>query len=93
VDAGSYYVFGHGGCFGEDIPAPASEYDYRRPHQLNAATRLISATDPVKTLIRSGALEVKARLTPVVKESPFATAQSAEGIVPATHVEMRFYRG
>lgn len=95
VDAGSYYVFGHGGCFGDDghcdVSGPVSPYDYRPPHQLHPAIRLVTATDEIKALIAAGAVSLQVRATPVVKESPFATAESAQGIVVATDVELRFY--
>lgn len=96
ADAAPYYVFGHGGCFGDEghceIREPVSEFDYRPPHQLIAATRVVTATDEVKRLIGSGAVALKVSLTPIVKPSPFATAESSADLVPATDVELRFYR-
>src|SRR6266699_1925400 len=40
--AGSFYVFGHGGCFGDvghcdPPPGPVSPFDRRAPHQLTPA--------------------------------------------------------
>jgi hypothetical protein len=94
-DAGSYFVLGHGGCFGDeghcDIRDPVSEYDYRPPHQLTAATRVVVVTGPLRGLIEAGAVELRVEITPVLKESPFTGAASAEDITPATDVELRLY--
>jgi hypothetical protein len=53
--AGSFHIFGHGGCFGDvghcDVPTgPQDPFDYRLPHPLTPATRSIEITDALKTL-------------------------------------------
>ncbi len=52
---GSFYVFGHNGCFGEaghcDIPKEHDPFDLRPPHHLEPATRIVTATEAVKKLI------------------------------------------
>jgi hypothetical protein len=51
--AGTFHVFGHGGCFGDlghcDVPTgPQDPYDYRLPHPLYPATKSIEVTDALK---------------------------------------------
>ena len=70
--AGSFYVFGHGGCFGElghcDVPAgPRDPYDLRPPHQLVPHTKILLVTDAVT---RTDADEVAVTIVPVVRDSP-----------------------
>jgi hypothetical protein len=48
--AGSYYVFGHGGCVGDEmhchIPdGPSHRYDVRPPHKLTPQTRVVKLTE------------------------------------------------
>jgi hypothetical protein len=53
--AGSFHIFGHGGCFGDighcDVPTgPQDPFDYRLPHPLTPATRSIEITEALKAL-------------------------------------------
>lgn len=55
--AGSFYIFGHGGCFGElghcDVhEAPAGVYDLRLPHPLNPQFRTVVITEPLRLGMR-----------------------------------------
>jgi hypothetical protein len=47
----SYYVFGHGGCYGDqghcDV-LPRSPYDPRTPHGLLPVKKVVTATDAIK---------------------------------------------
>src|SRR6266516_3166676 len=47
--AGSFWIFGHGGCFGDvghcDIPPRDDPFDLRPPHQLTPAPRTVTVTD------------------------------------------------
>ena len=49
---GAVYVFGHGGCFGDeghcDVPASRRPFDYRPPHQLTPAKMWIEVTDAIR---------------------------------------------
>jgi hypothetical protein len=55
---GSYFIFGHGGCFGDvghcDIPATRDAFDLRPAHQLEPATRLVTITEPLKAMLQQG---------------------------------------
>ncbi len=50
--AGSVYVFGHGGCFGDEghceVPAGRRPFDLRPPHQLTPAKMWIEVTAAVR---------------------------------------------
>jgi hypothetical protein len=53
--AGSFYVFGHGACHGDeghcDIPAERDPFDLRLPHHLEPAVQIVTVTDSVKRLV------------------------------------------
>ncbi|HVY79051.1 MAG TPA: hypothetical protein VG898_11145 [Solirubrobacterales bacterium] len=53
---GSFFVFGHGGCFGDvghcDIPSERDPFDLRPPHQLEPATRIVTVTDALRALLK-----------------------------------------
>lgn len=52
--AGSIYVFGHGGCFGDEghceVPAERRPFDLRPPHQLVPAKMWLEVTDALRRL-------------------------------------------
>jgi hypothetical protein len=54
--AGSFHIFGHGGCFGDaghcDVPTePRDPFDLRGPHQLSPATKAVIVTDALKRIV------------------------------------------
>lgn len=53
--AGSFTIFGHGGCFGGpghcDVKERNEPFDLRPPHQLTPATRTVIVTDHVKRML------------------------------------------
>jgi tyrosinase len=68
--AGSFYIFGHGGCFGDDIthcqirglPRP---YDPRPAHPLTPARKVLIATDAIRQALGRGT-EMTVTVVPVV---------------------------
>jgi len=51
--AGSFVIFGHGGCFGDtghcDVPSePRDPFDKRPPHGMTPLTKLVEITDGLK---------------------------------------------
>lgn len=56
--AGKFFIFGHGGCFGEvghcDLPTDPDPFDLRPSHQLEPATRIVTVTDSVARLLERG---------------------------------------
>jgi hypothetical protein len=70
--AGSFHVFGHAGCFGDeghcDVPSgPRDPYDLRPPHQLVPHTKIITVTDALE---RRGGGEVTVTIVPIVRTDP-----------------------
>ena len=55
---GSFFVFGHGGCFGDlghcDVPGERDSFDLRPPHQLTPATRILTVTEAIQDLVGKG---------------------------------------
>lgn len=53
--AGTFFIFGHGGCFGDvghcDIHPERDPFDLRPAHQLEPATRIVTVTDTVAALL------------------------------------------
>jgi tyrosinase len=74
--AGSFHVFGHGGCFGEhghcDIPqGPHGPYDRRFPHQLTPQYKTVIVTDALRTVMAGSARRtLTVTVVPVVRDNP-----------------------
>jgi hypothetical protein len=54
--AGSFFVFGHGGCFGDQghcevSPAPRDPFDLRAPHQLTPVTKVVIITESLRRAV------------------------------------------
>jgi tyrosinase len=53
--AGSFYVFGHGDCYGEaghcDIPTERDPFDLRLPHHLEPGMQIVTVTEAVRRLV------------------------------------------
>jgi len=68
--AGSFYVFGHGPCFGDeghcDVEAgpPIHHYDYRRPHPLNTQRMTVTITKALRRTVEAGASAVEVTVIP-----------------------------
>jgi hypothetical protein len=61
--AGKFFIFGHGGCFGDvghcDVPTDPDPFDLRPSHQLEPATQIVTVTDSVRSLLERGVEEAK----------------------------------
>jgi hypothetical protein len=68
--AGSFYVFGHGPCFGDeghcDVSegAPIHHFDYRRPHALVRQRMVVTITAALERAIGAGADAVEVTVIP-----------------------------
>jgi tyrosinase len=74
--AGSYHVFGHGGCLGDPGHCevkPRRPYDPRPEHPLSKAKKVVIATDAVKRMIREGG-SVTVTVVPIVEPLPYEPA-------------------
>jgi hypothetical protein len=53
--AGSFHIFGHGGCYGDvghcDVPTERDAFDFRPPHQLVPASKTVVITDAFKRIV------------------------------------------
>jgi tyrosinase len=55
--AGSYYIFGHGGCYfdeGHCDVQPRGPYDPRPPHELWPTRKVVIATDAIRRAAEAG---------------------------------------
>jgi len=63
---GSFYIFGHGGCFGDvghcDVPGDRDPFDLRSPHPLEPAVRILTVTDAIRGLLDEGKDSVRITL-------------------------------
>lgn len=90
--AGSYVVFGHGGCFGGDGHcAPqdrnTDEFDRRPPHPLTPQTLTVTITE---ALARTTGEQVQVQVVTVIRESSSEAAVSDE-IAPCELVRLVTY--
>jgi tyrosinase len=95
---GSFYVFGHGGCFGEvghcDVPRQrVSPFDRRGEHQLTPRTKIVIITDQLRRLQEQGEgdLSLAVTVVPVVEESPLASAADAAYVLTFDRVRLLTY--
>ena len=71
--AGSYHIFGHGGCLegsGHCDVKPRRRYDPRPAHPLTPAKKVVIATEPVKAAMQKGA-DVTVTVVPIVEPLPY----------------------
>jgi tyrosinase len=90
-----FAVFGHGGCFGEsghcEVVGPVNAFDRNHPHQLQPATRIVTVTDAVQTLVASGATSVTVTVVPVVRKSALAKESDADTVLVIDQVALHTY--
>ena len=85
--AGSFTVFGHNGCYGDEghcLPDNryTDEFDRRLPHPLLGWTKTVIATDAIRRAVRDPAgTTVRLTVVPVVAE---------DDVVPPASGEMAF---
>jgi hypothetical protein len=68
--AGSFHIFGHGGCLGDpghcDVKEHAREaYDFRPPHPLTLASKRVTVTDTLRDLAKTNK-EITITIVPVI---------------------------
>jgi tyrosinase len=82
--AGSFYVFGHGGCFGDighcDVPrGPRGPFDLRLPHQLTPQKRTVTITEPLRRILsrrrETGESGLTVTVVPIASDSPVAAGE------------------
>ena len=67
--AGSFYIFGHGGCFGDvghcDVQPQQDDFDPRPSHPLEPIKKVVVATDAIKTAA-AGNSQISVTVVPVI---------------------------
>jgi hypothetical protein len=68
--AGSFYIFGHGGCLGDEGHCEVHEhhreaYDFRNPHPLTPARKVVTVTTALRELAKT-AKTVTVTVVPIV---------------------------
>jgi hypothetical protein len=68
--AGSFHIFGHGGCFGDEghcnAPHPRRRYDPRPAHPLTPRNKAVIATDAVRRAIAANKAETQITVVAVL---------------------------
>jgi tyrosinase len=77
---GSYYIFGHGGCFGDEghcDVAPRATYDPRAPHGLWPTRKVVIATEAIRQAAEAGPT-LTVTVVPVVLSTTEAVPEDEE---------------
>ena len=94
--AGSFHIFGHGGCYGEEGHCDPKErgdhpFDYRLPHPLEPMMKSVEVTDALKRLRNRGAEEVSVTLVPITYESTTRYTRDAKDELGVDSVSLVTY--
>ena len=90
--AGSFNIFGHGGCFGDvghcEVHEMRDQFDYRPSHPLTPAKKVVIATEAI-----SRAVEVSQNITvtvvPIVKS--WTDKSDRENVLKFDHINLVTY--
>lgn len=67
--AGSFYIFGHGGCFGDvghcDVSGPRDDFDPRPSHPLEPIKKVVIATEAIRNAVGQSP-DIHVTVVPVV---------------------------
>lgn len=89
--AGSYYIFGHGGCYGDeghcDIK-PRRTFDSRTEHDLTPAYKSMIATEAIKKILKN-TKEIVISIVPITARS--ARMGNAKDIVYIDKIRISCY--
>jgi hypothetical protein len=97
--AGSFWVFGHGGCFGElghcDIPAgPRGPYDKRPPHPLTPQFKTVIITEAFKRVLQtSEAKTILVTIVPIVSDRQVSREKVDKDPLKFESVSLLTYEG
>jgi len=78
--AGSYYIFGHGGCYfdeGHCDVKPRGPYDPRPPHELWPTRKVVIATEAIRAATDAGSA-ITITVVPVVTATSDVVAEDEE---------------
>lgn len=96
--AGSYVIFGHGGCYGDeghcDATRPlASVYDRRGLHQLVPTTKYVTVTEALRSLCakEGGESHFTVTVVPVVRASAVAKPDDVNTVLHFEELQLLTY--
>jgi hypothetical protein len=92
--AGSFVIFGHGGCFGDsghcEVPSgPRDPFDTRPPHGMTPLTKLVEITDALLRAREGDHTTIDVTVVPVL---PGKERARAEDVLFFTDVQLLAYR-
>jgi hypothetical protein len=91
--AGSFYIFGHGGCFGDvghcDVPTHRRENDLRPPHPLTPKNINVIITDALRRQLKKGS-EIHVTIVPVIMAS--TEKSDLKNVLKFDHFEILTYK-
>jgi hypothetical protein len=90
--AGSFHIFGHGGCFGDEghclVPeGPPDPFDLRPAHQLTPATKTVTVTEALKRVLDADGAREQVTVT-VVAVTP---GDRANDVLAFTRLRLATY--
>ena len=92
---GSFSVFGHGDCFGDqghcDVRGAVTAFDRRAPHPLVPTTRVLVVTAAMRAYSAAGFRAVHITAVAEVRPSPLADAEAAAGVLVVDQVALHTY--
>jgi len=97
--AGSFWVFGHGGCFGElghcDIPTgPSGPFDKRPPHPLTPHFKTVIVTEAFKRVLQtSEAKTILVTIVPIVPDRQYSRVKIEADPLKFESVSLLTYEG
>jgi hypothetical protein len=93
--AGSYHIFGHGGCLGDEGHCevkPRRRYDPRPAHPLTKAKKVVRANDALKRAVESDK-NVTVTVVPIIEPLPYKVdAKYTDDPVDIGYVRIISYR-
>jgi hypothetical protein len=93
--AGSYFIFGHGGCLGDEGHCdvlPRRLYDHRPGHQLTGARKVVIAAQPVAQRALAAGEQLTVTVVPLVRAVGPASGWDDE-VLKFDAVRIVTYRG
>jgi hypothetical protein len=91
--AGSFHVFGHGGCFGDEghcDVVPRRSYDPRPAHPLTPAVKVVIATEALRAALGGSREAVTVTVVPVV--TSLTPKTSPDDVLSFSYVRIVTYR-
>ncbi len=94
--AGSFYIFGHGGCFGDlghcDVMQSDNPFDRRPQHQLTPYIKIVLVTEAVKRARdTAGGDRFTVTVVPIVADVPTARGAAKDDVLHFESISLVSY--